>query len=404
MASLEQRNEIYRIVFRFGGEKFSRSLKTKSKAAAELALAQIKDGLHRLKSGLLELAPGDDIVTTLLSAGRVRSVAKAKKASCLGRLLDEFLESIPANAIEKNTRGMLKTHIKHLKRLIGTRTSAAEIDLSKLQGYVNLRSREPGIRGNTVSAVTIRKELTTLNAAWKWAKESLLVSFDLPRIARVRFPKRREKPPFKTWDEITRLIRKGKLSGAEQRDQWDCLFLNEREIVELLRDVSAKQTPPAIQIMFFTAAYTGMRRSELLRSQLEDIDLESGKLTIREKKRVRGQHSTRTVPVCSVLRRKLVKWLAMHPGGTSTFSLDGFAITHDMAHDHFVRTIQRSKKFSIASGWHMLRHSFISNCVSKGLDQRIIDDWVGHTTEEMRRRYRHLLPNVQQAAIESVFG
>ena len=55
-------------------------------------------------------------------------------------------------------------------------------------------------------------------------------------------------------------------------------------------------------------------------------------------------------------------------------------------------------------GWHCLRHSFISNLASQGIDQRIIDDFVGHTTEQMRRRYRHLFPDVKQAAIDAVFG
>ena len=36
-------------------------------------------------------------------------------------------------------------------------------------------------------------------------------------------------------------------------------------------------------------------------------------------------------------------------------------------------------------------------------DQRLIDAWVGHTTEEMRRRYRHLLPDQSASAIRSVF-
>lgn len=40
----------------------------------------------------------------------------------------------------------------------------------------------------------------------------------------------------------------------------------------------------------------------------------------------------------------------------------------------------------------------------KGIDQRIIDSFVGHTTEEMRRRYTHLFPSSKKAAIEAVFG
>jgi hypothetical protein len=38
------------------------------------------------------------------------------------------------------------------------------------------------------------------------------------------------------------------------------------------------------------------------------------------------------------------------------------------------------------------------------VDQRLINAWVGHQTEEMVRRYRHLIPDQQQAAIRSVFG
>ena len=44
-------------------------------------------------------------------------------------------------------------------------------------------------------------------------------------------------------------------------------------------------------------------------------------------------------------------------------------------------------KWEVMRGWHVLRHSFISFCAAAGVDQRLIDEWVGHTTEEMRKRY-----------------
>jgi hypothetical protein len=37
-------------------------------------------------------------------------------------------------------------------------------------------------------------------------------------------------------------------------------------------------------------------------------------------------------------------------------------------------------------------------------DQRIIDEIVRHTSEEMRRRYRHLTPEVKSQAVATVFG
>jgi hypothetical protein len=58
----------------------------------------------------------------------------------------------------------------------------------------------------------------------------------------------------------------------------------------------------------------------------------------------------------------------------------------------------------VLKGWHVLRHSFISALASNGIDQRIIDDLVGHATEEQRRPYRHLFPEVKQQALNLAFG
>lgn len=107
--------------------------------------------------------------------------------------------------------------------------------------------------------------------------------------------------------------------------------------------------------------------------------------------------------------------LAQHPGGQNTFCLNGdvyrskkqrtepTAVTRDEVHDHFKRTLAGSK-WDKLKGWHIFRHSFCSNCAAVGVDQRIINAWVGHQTEDMIRRYRHLIPNQQQAAIQQVFG
>src|SRR5205823_11717545 len=52
-------------------------------------------------------------------------------------------------------------------------------------------------------------------------------------------------------------------------------------------------------------------------------------------------------------------------------------------------------------GFHTYRHSFASNLAAAGVDQRVIDEFMGHTTEAMRKRYRHLFPRAKQSAIES---
>jgi integrase len=56
----------------------------------------------------------------------------------------------------------------------------------------------------------------------------------------------------------------------------------------------------------------------------------------------------------------------------------------------------------VLRGWHIFRHSFASNCAARGLDQRLIDVWMGHQTEEMRKRYRHLIADQERQAIRLV--
>jgi hypothetical protein len=107
MAYLEERNGAYRLVFRINGKKISRSTKTKNKQTAELALAQLKDGLRRVELGFLELEPEDDLFSTLMSTGKIRRKQKVKATPSIGQILDDYIESIPLGSIEESTRGML---------------------------------------------------------------------------------------------------------------------------------------------------------------------------------------------------------------------------------------------------------------------------------------------------------
>lgn len=60
---------------------------------------------------------------------------------------------------------------------------------------------------------------------------------------------------------------------------WDCLFLTVSEIAELLEHVKRYARHSFIYPMFVLAAHTGARRSEMVRSRLNDIDLTAGVVT-----------------------------------------------------------------------------------------------------------------------------
>jgi integrase len=216
-----------------------------------------------------------------------------------------------------------------------------------------------------------------------------------------------------TFAEVERRVRK--VSAAEAADLWECVFLSLPEIDELLAIVKERARHAFIYPMFVLAAHAGPRRSEIIRSKLHDLDFEANMVTLHERKKSHDKRTTRRVPMSNLLREALLSWQSQHPGGEYTFCQPAdmprsrprsdkvIPLTRDEAHDHFKRTLGGTK-WEKLRGWHVFRHSFCSNCAAKGIDQRIIDDWVGHLSEEMVRRYRHLLPDQQTRAIESVFN
>lgn len=143
----------------------------------------------------------------------------------------------------------------------------------------------------------------------------------------------------------------------------------------------------------------------MIRSEIDDFDLDEGVVRIREKKKDQSKEMTfRYVPITPLLERVMREWFGSHPGGQCTFSQDGRrTITAAMAHHQLERTLEGSK-WKVVKGWHTFRHSFASNAAAASVDQRLISSWMGHMTPEMEARYRHLFPNEEREALSQVFG
>jgi integrase len=198
---------------------------------------------------------------------------------------------------------------------------------------------------------------------------------------------------------------------------------------------------PWLYPLFCFAAHTGARRSEILRALVADVDFAGNTVLVREKKRIRSRRTTRRVPLTPFLKDVLLDWLAIHPGVPALFCHSGSdtrrkkpsrtngqpsqkkrptttkgrmaavqngeqsgqtELTSNAVHDQ-LRRVLANTKWEKMRGLHCLRHSFISACASKGIDQRLVQEWAGHTNEATSRRYRHLYPSTQQEAITRVF-
>jgi integrase len=141
------------------------------------------------------------------------------------------------------------------------------------------------------------------------------------------------------------------------------------------------------------------------------VDFTGNTVLVREKKRSQTQRTTRRVPLTPFLKGVLRAWLKIHPGGPALFCHEGTiahskkrtrttghqtakkrasslkgrmatvkereqptqaTLTRNEVHDHFKRMLAGTN-WEQMRGLHCLRHSFISACASKGVDQRLVE-------------------------------
>jgi integrase len=397
MAWLEKRGDAYRLNFRIGGRRFTYTCQTERDARELKQRAERR--LEMIKLGDLVVPEGVDLKTFVVMGKTAVPVAPEHPLR-FKAAIDEYFRVMPDDSMEQSSINTTNTHLKHLQRLLGKNLDIRRLSFSDLQEYVTTRSGESGRQGR-VSPVTIRKEIATLSGLWGWLLKAGLATIQFPGKG-LRYSKTDEKPPFQTRTEIERQIAGGGITELEQAALWECLYLGVEEIDQVLDEVQIANPSTFLYPMLVVAAHSGARRSELLRSQIRDIDFDGGTLTLRERKRDNAQRTTRRVPLSDRVRKTLEDWLDGKRTG-STFSHREDPVTVNQATNHLKNTLGKSN-WSVIRGWHVFRHSFISNCATCGIDQRIIDTWVGHQTDAMRRRYTHLLPNVQQAAMTTVFG
>ena len=363
---------------------------------------QVERTIRLISQADLQLPPDptpEQVWIFLRSGGKVTATPTLPHTLTLGQVAGQYFAAMPPGAKEESSIATERTHSNHLKKTLGPGTPMDRVGVGELQSYVNRRAK-------TVSATTIRKELQTLSQIWEFACARGWVSGVFPK-RHLKLPRTGQRPPFQTRDEILR---------AGDGALWECLILRESEILDLLGDVKEAAEHKFILPMMAFAALTGARRSEIVRSQRSDWDLAKKQVLVREKKRVQGG-SFRQIPILDPLYPIMRMWFEEdHPGGphaicipedmahSRTNSDRPRPLTKDSATYHFKQTLARHEKWSKVPGFHTFRHSFASNLAMRGVSQSIIDSWMGHQTEEMRRRYRHFFPEKIQTAVSMAYN
>ena len=244
---------------------------------------------------------------------------------------------------------------KHLIPFFGKKYLAA-VTSKHLEDYKTGRAGQ-------VSPRTVNRELDTLKSIFSRAVEwGYLRAHPGQGVKKLKFQK--QPPAYLTTEQLERLL-------------------------------TACEHPHWLHAFVALAAYTGMRKSELLRLQWQDVDLGKRVLTVRDTK----NNEFRVIPlnqrVCEVLKR--------HPRHLQSDLVlarpDGAAAYQDLRKS-FERALARAGLPRIRI--HDLRHSFASNLVSGGISLAVVRELMGHKDIQTTMIYAHLAPNLTRAAVDSL--
>jgi integrase len=201
-----------------------------------------------------------------------------------------------------------------------------------------------------LSQKTVNNRLTVLRKAPDLACDYGLIDH-VPRLKWLRVPK--QKFDFLDFDEAERLLK------------------------------AAEEVEPFWFAMIFTAIRTGMRQGELLALEWDDVDLVAGRIMVRQS-HWRGHTDTpksgreREIPLGDDLRQVLRDH--RHLRRRLVFCGEGGEQQNE---NHCRRPLYRSaaKAGLRRIGWHVLRHTFASHLVMRGVALKAVQELLGHSTD-----------------------
>jgi hypothetical protein len=209
MATLEKRGSLYRVDFRFRGQRVRASLGTSDQRQAISLLARLEEHLRLIELGVLAVPPDAELVPFLITGkAPVATPLPPRTELTLAALFEQYFESLPPGSHEASTLYTMRIHERQLKLVLTDHAAVAKLKGADLQRFINVRARQKTNRGTPLDAETIRKPLVTLGIVWNWAVGQELLAAPYPSEV-LEYPKTKGKPRFQTWAEIEQAIAAG---------------------------------------------------------------------------------------------------------------------------------------------------------------------------------------------------
>jgi len=380
----------YFVSFSYGGRRHKRSTGGSDLSRARRRQRIIDGRVEQLKAGLIQVPDGVSVAEFVFD-GKTE-VDEETQGDSLLRFVEGYLENARPPSKAASTYTTEQIHIGHLREFLQTEGARelSELTPALFDRYKRWR-HEAGVRN-----VTINKELGTFRTVLNSAVRSGLIQTNpLSEVKWLKEDSTFER--FRTGEEINQLLASGDYPEEEAARIRRFRYLTPKEITQLLEMASSSE----LHVLLAVAAYTGMRLSEILRLRWSDVDFASGRILARgHKGSTQARETPRYIPLHDRLRGILVAHRKESAGALVLSDGEGTPPDRDHCY-HLLRRLTDATPFE-GIRFHSLRHSFASNLAAQGVDQRVIDRFMGHQTEAMQRRYQHLFPNKQKEAIHAL--
>jgi integrase len=290
-------------------------------------------------------------VEKILTLGYAPPSEDSLAAVCTRFLKHQKAKPVSAAEYERET-GILE---KHVKPFFGGDAKLKTIRRADVQRYITHRTGE-------VSAGSVIKEMNVLKRLLQLAVEWEIIPTN---------PAHGVKPP-QTPEGRTRYLSPNEFKTAlEAAQEW-------------------MRAPMAL------AAFTGMRRSEILGLRWCDVDLENQRLFLGKTK----NGAMRVLALNGLAVRVLKSLPASNPEAFLFAEVDAEKLSV------YTRRVFATAGIKDAS-FHSLRHTAASWLVMEGVDIYAVGQILGHKTPRMTQRYAHLSPGYMATAVgklDGVFG
>jgi len=268
-------------------------------------------------------------------------------------------------AVHVTNKGRIATVLRHF----GQDLPADAVTREMVESYRSKRltdkcRRKPDV---TVSPATVNKELTKVAQILDIAVDQHIITENPARHLQALKDKRGRVPRSLTAGEITSL-----LEACAKHP-------------ELLGGVACE--------VMTTYLYTGMRRSELVYLQCEDVDLSRRSITIQAAIDPEGFNTKSRKARVIGLAEKLLPVIApfVQKGGIYVFGGDTI-IEHPNSITRAFRVLADEAKLSPSITLHSLRHTYITHLLEAGVPIRRVQELAGHASMSTTLRYAHVLP------------